>query len=358
MQAIHAASTAVQIWYNDRDISADIAPMLVSFEYSDFAAGKIDDLQIVLTDPDGRWCGNWYPDKDARIRAKIIWAEGPIRRELPCGTFSVDEPEYSSPGLMTIKATAVSLGNTLRRERHTQHWKRATLKEIARRVAIDQKADLQFRGEDTPPLSKLEQKDESDLGFLLRICEREHYGLKFDSGPDAGKRQRLIIYQRTSSDASPAVMTIRREMLDVAADDGIIRVDWSFRERNVDTYRACKVRYNHPDSGLLTATYPPQSNEPQPAGADVDGHVLIIRKHCENQAEAIRLAKAEFLRANRNNVECDMTTIGDTRLSAGLNVNLEGWGKLDGKYAIDEAVHTVVSGYSTKLQMVRVGSIQ
>jgi hypothetical protein len=44
--------------------------------------------------------------------------------------------------------------------------------------------------------------------------------------------------------------------------------------------------------------------------------------------------------------------IGDMRFVAGVNIQVAGWGKFDGKYFIEKAAHSVnASGYITSLDL-------
>lgn len=242
METIEAARTAVRIWYNDKDISANIAPMLQSFEYTDYGSGQVDDLQIAIKDPDDRWLNAWYPDEGARLRAEIVITEGSVTEVLPCGEFVIDAPGYSHPGIMSLKGTSASVTTALRRQKKARFWLHATLKSVAARIAEEHGVSIVFVGPDTPALTKTEQKDESDLGYLLRQCEREGYALKVESN-------RLVIYRQADIDAQPPALTIDRR--------GGRVISYDFNENLTDSYRSCKVRYRHPDIGILYAEYTP-----------------------------------------------------------------------------------------------------
>ena len=47
--------TEIMLIYEGIDISRDIAPFLLSFEYTDKSSGESDDLQIQMEDCDGKW---------------------------------------------------------------------------------------------------------------------------------------------------------------------------------------------------------------------------------------------------------------------------------------------------------------
>jgi phage protein D len=336
-EAVHARRTEVRLWYNDRDISADVAPMLVSFEYTDFASGLVNDIQVSIKDPDGRWLGSWWPDTGARLRAKIVQTEGPIERVLNCGEFVIDSPSYTHPGVIALKATSASVKTSLRREKKTRRWENITLKGLAEHIAREHGVGIGFKGADTPPIAKAEQKDQSDLEFLLQQCEREGFALKV--GLDLDSLNSLIIYPRAQYDGAKPVVTIDRT-------DGTV-IGYTFSQDGLESYRACKVVYRHPDKKMLSSIYTPRD-------APEDGQVLCVRRHLGSQSEAIRVAKATYELANRNRRACDMTRIGSVHIHAGVTVKLTGWGVMDGKYAVDEVRHTVGAGYQNGLKLAKI----
>ena len=49
--------------YENKDITGDIAPYLISFVYTDYLEGQSDELQVEFEDVDGRWLRGWYPEQ-------------------------------------------------------------------------------------------------------------------------------------------------------------------------------------------------------------------------------------------------------------------------------------------------------
>ena len=47
----------------NKDITGDIAPYLISFVYTDYLEGQSDELQVEFEDTDGRWLRGWYPEQ-------------------------------------------------------------------------------------------------------------------------------------------------------------------------------------------------------------------------------------------------------------------------------------------------------
>lgn len=332
----HAPTTRIQLTYQGHDISPDVAPGLLAFRYQDFASGQIDSLELSLADPDGRWRGTWAPQTGDTLTAAIITRDaGGREQRLACGTFAVDSTGYTLPATVSVKALAASVNRAVSRTRRTRAWQSVTLKAVAEKVAAECRATVQFVGADTPPLERVEQKDETDLAFLHRLCQQEGYGIKVDS-------QRIVLYHRRTLDSSPAVLTLSPATLAAGAFEADATV----------AYARCAVKYRHPDKGLLKAVY-------TLPGAPADGQTLQVTKHAASQAEALRQAESYLREANRRQVTARLTVRGDVRLAAGLVIAVEGSGVYDGRYAVDECQHSVSGsgGYVTELTCARVGTV-
>jgi phage protein D len=342
-EIIDAARVVARVVYKGRDRTADVAPFLEELEYTDYASGKVDDLQISFRDPEGLWRNDLYPGHGAKLYVEIVQsapfdgAQGASLQGWPktlkCGTFVVDSPEYSGPpDVITLKGTSASVTTSIRRQKRSRFWIHTTLKQLAEKIAAEEGVKVVFEGPDTPPLAKCEQKMVSNLDFLLRSCQNEGRALKVES-------DRLVICERSKWDARRALVAISKGQSNI--------ISYSFGEDHIDTYRACKLRYKHKDVGVLTVVYTPPN-------APASGPVLVIREPVGSHAEALRRARAKLELANRGKISCEMELKGDVGLASGVTVKVAGWGTWDGKYAIDEAVHRLPD-YRVRLKMVKVG---
>ena len=80
--------------------------------------------------------------------------------------------------------------------------------------------------------------------------------------------------------------------------------------------------------------------------------VLEITERAENEADAAALCKKKLAAANSREITGSITLKGDNRFSAGVNIELEGFGMFSGKYLITRAAHSVSgSGYTTSLDL-------
>ena len=178
----YARRAELQLKYEKKDISADLAPHLVGFSYTDHASGKADDLQITLDDREGLWRGAWFPDKGAMLTAVLIaryWDSLTSEQQLPLGTFEIDEIECSgAPYVVTIKAVSVPESASLRGQDKTRAWEKTTLKTIAADIAGGAGMELLYETSDDPKYDRREQTEESDLAFLQKCCNDAGLSLK------------------------------------------------------------------------------------------------------------------------------------------------------------------------------------
>ncbi|GAV24813.1 hypothetical protein ciss_07460 [Carboxydothermus islandicus] len=321
--------------YNKRDISADLSPYLLSFSYTDYASGKADDLQITLEDKAGIWNASWMPEKGATLSASLIvqhWEKEGTTKKLPLGTFEVDEIECSGPpNVVTIKAVSVPVSSSLRGEDKTKAWEKTRLSVIAKDIAKNAGLKLLYDTNYNPTYDRIEQTAESDLSFLLRLCEDAGLALKITN-------KQIVIFDESKYEKMAPITTITRGKSPVISYDGV--------SATREVYSAARVEYEGRNKKVIKYTYRPP-NRPK------TGKMLIINERVSSLAEAINLAKMRLRQQNKEEVKFSLTMLGDIRLVAGVTVMIKGWGKFDGKYFVETAEHSG-PGYTIRLELRRV----
>ena len=81
----------VIIKYEQKDITSDIQPYLLSVSYTDYLEGQSDEVQVELEDVDGRWRQKWYPEQGDKISLEI---GDQINGMLKLGSMELAEIEY------------------------------------------------------------------------------------------------------------------------------------------------------------------------------------------------------------------------------------------------------------------------
>lgn len=336
--AVDVRRAALSLIYAGRDISADIAPFVLSASFTDHASGKADEFTVTLEDRDGLWRGGWLPDKGATVRPAILcehWrgpaAPGDGALTLPCGVFTIDEIEFSTTpdggDTVTLKAVSVPVGSKLRKEKATRGWENASLAALARDIAEENGLSLLFEAADFA-FARVDRRDESALGFLKRLADEAGVNLKV-------AEEKLVFFDGLKFDSRPASLTVTR------GEDALASA--RLRTQTHDTYRACRVTYHDPAAKQeLTAEFA------APGGA-ASGQVLQVTRRVESRAEAMRLARKLLRQKNRREVTGELSLMGEPRLLGGITLHLSGWRRLDGKYFVEKAVHAISrdGGYTT-----------
>lgn len=326
----------LQVLYGGKDVSSDIAPYLISFTYTDNAHGKADTISLALEDKKGRFVGEWFPAKGARIEAVIVctdwFAPGDTVR-LNCGAFEVDGVSFDGPpDQLTIDAVSAATTSSIRREKKTKAHENTTLKDVAGGIAKAQGLKLVYESDDAVSLGRVDQRGQSDLEFLQR--QAEAHGLKLKVSDD-----QLVLFDDEAHDAKAASHTIKR------ADGSLVK--YRMRTQSHDTYDGAKATYWSPEEKELYAVESAPKHPPKGTG-----QTLAINERFESQADAQKQANKRLRAKNKGGTTASLELKGHPGMQAGLNVGLSGFGRFDGKYAIETASHKVAGqgGYATSLE--------
>lgn len=338
---MQARRAVLKLTYNGTDITEDITEDLSTATWTDKADAGADELSVTLHNAHGRWSGDWFPAKGAKLSAEIEvigWGGDGYRASLPCGTFEIDEIELSggsSGSKATIKAISAPVSSASRGEAKTRAWQDVALSEIAADAAKNAGLSLVFELEDDPHYEREDQSHETDLSFLLGLCRDAGCALKVT-------HDKLVVFSRESREAADAVLTITPAMCEM----------WRFKSKSSKVYKSARVEYHDPETDE-DYEYETDAELADLSGEDINGRTLVIESRVKSEGEAERLAKNALADANRSEVTGSFSTMGDVRLVAGVNVMLEGFGRFDGRYAIESASHTIGSKYSVSVNITR-----
>lgn len=320
----------IQLIYNNTDISQDVSGDLISFEWTDNESGKADDLNVTLKDERGLWIGPWFPGKGDTLQASII-DEG--YGEVYCGRFQIDDLTASGPPRqLQIKAASVPLDAGIRRLAKSRAWEDVQLSRIAGEIAEIGNLRLIYDVSHDPRFDRIDQREESDLAFLDRLCKSEGYSLKVTDA-------QMVVFDQQLYEAGDPIATITYGV------DGIEA--YNFESQAFDLYKECEVTYFDPETEeTITNTFP--------APNVAEGMTMKLVKRASSFAEAERMARAELRRKNRHEITASLTITGDLNLVSGATIVVSGFGRYNGKYIIESVTHSVGSGYTTRLKLRRV----
>ncbi len=326
----------LDLTYDGRDISRDISGFLIDFSYTDYIGGKADDLQITVENRAGLWSGSWFPGKGAMLTASIKSSLCGKDSILKCGVFAVDEiTAQGPPDTVTIKAVSSLTAKAFKRVNKSRPWQSITLKTIMNDIATEHSLGAFFQASEDPQYIRLDQKEESDLAFLNRICRENDLSLKVSD-------EKIIIFEGKQLEQVAPVRIVEKGVSDLSR--------YTLKSKTFDVYRACEITYMDPtEKAEKTFTFTP------PGAPDV-GQVLKLNRRVESLAQAERVAMGSLKRKNQEEITGNFDLMGDTVLLAGLTHAVNGFGAFDGKYIIDEARHSSDKdgGYSTAIKSRKV----
>ena len=332
MNTINARRTSIALTYEGKDISQDISPYLLSFSFTDNSGGKADDLTITLEDSAGLWLNNWAPSKGDTLRASIISQDFPSTQSLPCGSFTIDQIDYSyPPAVLSIKAVSASVKKSITAAKHSRSWENITLRDIASDLAAQNNLALFMSSADTHTLERIDQSEQSDLEFLKALCA--DYGLecKIQEG-------RIVIYDLEEYESSSPILTIS------LSDDKL--TSCRFTSKSAKVYRKAKVVYHN---AVKDEDYEGEYEDDDEEGCERE---LVIHERVESQGHAQEVAKQRLIDANRQEVTGSLGLVGDVRLCAGVTIELQDFGMFSGKHFITKAAHKIDrSGYTVTIEL-------
>lgn len=324
---------AFELVYERTNITAEITKYLTSLTYTDNLDGdEADTIDVQMEDAEDRWIGDWYPGMTDRLRLRMGYEGAAL---LDCGAFEIDEIDIDGPpSTVRIRALSAAVSKPLRTEQN-HAYEKTTLAAIARQVA--NRHGLTVTGNIAPiDIERATQMKQDDLKFLQRLAR--DYGHAFSVRGD-----QLVFHQLADLRAAAPILTI------VPGD----LTRRSFRDKIKGTPKATAVAYHDPAKKKLI-TYDLNGNGELISTPSGDTAKLTGR--VENKAQAKAKAQARQARDEDAATTANFTLSGDTRLVAGVNVALAGFGVFDGRWQIHASRHQLSrsSGYTCDIEIRRV----
>lgn len=314
-----------KLLYENHDITVNIAPYVLSIEYTDSEHGQSDEIQIQLEDSDKLWQDNWYPSKGDTLSLQIGYENEKL---LNCGSFEIDEIEYvSPPDVVTLKALATNIKKALR-QKNSVAYENKSLRQIAQEIAVRHRLKLVGDIKEIK-VKRITQDKERDLTFLKNLAEQYGYIFKISNN-------QLVFFETEKLKSENAAIILTKQELSSI----------NLREKAHEKYKACSVSYHNPETKTVISTI-------VRAEKIVNGDVLKLNTRCENKEQAIIQAQVALAQKNVSKIEGSLSLIGTPYLVAGSNVEIKGIGNFSGKYHLAQVKHSIdkSSGYTTSLEV-------
>lgn len=253
-----------------RDITAAIEKRLMSIELTDNRGLTADQLDVTLSDHDGRLA---IPPKGATLRLWLGWSDTGL---VDKGTYTVDETEHSgAPDQLNIRARSVDLNAGLKAKRE-RSWHDETIETVVQAIAgAYGLGPLVSAALSAIQVVHLDQANESDANLLSRLGQ-EHDAI---ATVKAGKLLFMPIGNGTSASglALPHITLTRR--------DGD---QHRFLQANRDSYTGVRAFYYDVNSA--------EKKEALSGGGD---NIKDLRHSYTDQKSALVAARAEWNKLQR-----------------------------------------------------------
>lgn len=333
----------LHINYNGKNITESLMHYVIDLSYTDAASGELDDLSITVSDRDKRWINAWSPIEGDRVHAAVEvfdWQhEGQIKK-LPFGVFYVDGLIFTGPpDIIEIKAASFPVTAEIKQVKRSKVWEEVKLSTIAYDIA--KRAGLKLVREvgTDATYDRLEQDEQTDFSFLLEQTKKEGIACKVVEG-------KLVLFDEAKFEKGKSVATYER------GKDYLLDYSFDWSSSNC-AYRACEVTYEVTQKGKKKSTTMKVTYTPP--GAPKTGPILRVKENAKSQADALRIGKNRLREKNKQANLVSITVFGDIRIATGVIVTIKGFGRFDGKYVVDQAVHQFnSSGYKTKMNIRKV----
>ena len=333
----------------EKDISEDVSKYLISMSYTDNLSDAADDVTITLEDRAQLWMEDWLPEGEGNMLDITIHTYNRITLKdgeavFHAGKFEIDEVEIVGfPSTVQIKGVSVVGESSLRGTRRNQTWEKISVWKCAADICERNNLSLIWDCAENPNLDHVEQADESDLAFLLKICKDNGMSLKIMA-------EQIVIFDDAKYEAQEPIITVYKPGVKAELDDKTMPLRWllsyNMRAKTRDTYGSCRVKYQKgKKKEVVEGAFAIPGKE--------KGRILFVREQVENTAEAEHLAKKKLREANKEEVTGNFSTIGNTNFAAGTTLMLKNFGKFDGKYLVTKVSHSVTTSYTTSVDIRR-----
>lgn len=319
--------TSVDITYNGINVTPQLADYKLSVKYTDSASGQADSLDISIHDRERKWINDWFTADGDSLTAVINTFGSGESRSLPCGTFLLDKAEFSGwPVSGSLSGVSVPVDSSFRTTERSKLWENVTLQEIGKEIASRAGISLVWDVEQAPfVLLSVEQSKKTDCDFYMNLCETYGFAMKVYAG-------KIVVYDREAYKRKASVQTLKASDL----------LSWSWSKESQDTYTGGEYTYTEP-----------LSEEEIKVSVGSGPRILKQSGKADNWADAERKIRAAVNNANHGAVKLSASIMGNAALVASQCVDVEGIGRLSGKYFIDSISHSIggSNGYTMEMEL-------
>ena len=266
------------------------------------------------------------PEKGDRMSAEIQffnWFMDGTRDNLLCGEFELDELSFSGrPFCCNIGAVSIPQDSAFNTQDNTKTWENVTLELIAKEISRNAGVELYYEG-DKVDIAIIEQTKRTDCNFLYELCRSYGMAMKVFAN-------KIVIFDEEIYEKGQARTILYEKDM----------ISWEYRTSVAGTYTGATFSFVDP-------------NDEAEYVIDVGGgsRILEINMAADSIADAEKKAIAMLNEENKKETTVSIKMKANPGLYAGSCVVLDGFGRLDDKYYVEQVRTAVSGGGATQMQL-------
>lgn len=326
---------------DEEDVTEVLSSRLMSLTLTDNKGFEADSLTLTFDDSDGQVT---LPSRGVKIKLAIGWKGEPLFVK---GTFIINRVEHSgAPDKITVIASSADVCKTLN-TRQNRSWHKTTVGAVVEKIASDNNLEAELgRGTADRPVEHLDQTNESDASFLMRLA-------RMFGATASVKDGHLLFFLMgqgiTASGIPLPLVTLSRQ-------DGDAHRFWL---DDVSSYSGVQAHWLDTQNPKKESTI--KADRQQNASGNVwlegkDENVLVLNRIYASQSDAQRAAKVQLERLQRGTVSFSLILAeGRADLFTEMPVKVVGFKPpIDGaSWTISNLQHSLspVSGFTTSITL-------
>ena len=331
---VRARRVTCEVLYNGVEVG--LSKRLKSLSYTDNACGVSDEISLSFEERDAAWIRDELkPEKGADLDVTVWfldWEKNGDILKYHCGNFTLDDLTYSAPPRQCVlKGVSIPAGDGFKCEKLSKTWGNVTLKQIAEefRIKYNMK-DLFYWGHE-PVIKDVEQSEESDSAFLNRMCEKQGLSLKV-------YKLALVIFDKDWYENGSETGNIMATFQEKDMEDG-----YTWNTTLDGTYTGGTISYT---SG--------KKKETIIVTVGAGPRLLRLDEKVDSEEEANRIVRARINAENEKATTVSFGTMGNPNIVATCNIQLDGMGAMDGRYAVSKVTHTISGKHTMKIHAYKI----
>lgn len=305
---------------------------MASFTATDNASGEADTITIDVQNRNMKWLKNkWFPKSTDFIKAGIKvenWTGKKDNRTVFLGKYCIDEFSASGyPETASICGISLPVHTSFNVTERSKTYKKTSVETILEEIAKRAGIKLDFSAENQK-IDEISQDGRTDMDFAFSICSDYDMCMKVYNS-------KLVVYGQTDYEKRKAAFKLTPSLF---SEDNT----YNFNRSVSCVYDGVVFHYQDKDGRDITYRYTIPGRDGK--------RLLNISGSAGSHGDAGRKAKAQLASNLRSAVTASFNLMGDPVYQAGRVAEVSGFGGFDGRYFVDQVVHSLNGKYTCSLQ--------